>query len=256
MQMTSWATSIDCEFSPASPSTSASSRRRRVAARAESDERIFAPSSAASDSAAERSRSSSTPISLPSWPSAAHGVVPNSRALRERLPDPDQRPVLADRRRGEQRLGQPATAGEVHGDQVEEDADDPAELAAALLGLAAQREVGQEEAEQRRARSPRAPGSAAGSGDAGERAAPTRRPARAAAGRARTRPWRPGTSRPSGSSSRGRCRTRPSRQPRSAASVSNRSPRRRIPESTKRCRCTSRSVTVRVVIDRVPWSMR
>ena len=77
-----WATSIDCDRSPACPSRSASSRRRRLTARA--GRRVahaFAPSSATRLSAAERSFSSFTCTSSPSTPSACHGVWPVIRAL-------------------------------------------------------------------------------------------------------------------------------------------------------------------------------
>ena len=65
--------------SPAFPSASASSRRRSVAALADSEARIFAPSSARV-SAADRSRSSSMSGSSPRRPGAAHGVSPCKRA--------------------------------------------------------------------------------------------------------------------------------------------------------------------------------
>ena len=46
MATTSWATSMDSEFSPALPSASDRSRRRMLEARAPRDSRILAPSSA------------------------------------------------------------------------------------------------------------------------------------------------------------------------------------------------------------------
>ena len=92
-----WATSMDCERSPAWPSRSASSRRRRLTARAVSDSRTLAPSSATRLSAAARSRSSSTRISSPSAPSACHGVCPVIRALASasRIRHMDQPPPIS-----------------------------------------------------------------------------------------------------------------------------------------------------------------
>ena len=56
--ITSCATSMDSEFSPAFPSASERSLRRMLVARAASEERILAPSSATSARAEERSRNS------------------------------------------------------------------------------------------------------------------------------------------------------------------------------------------------------
>ena len=89
MATTSWATSMDSEFSPALPSASARSRRRMLEARAPRDSRILAPSSATRARAADRSRSSSMRSWVPSCPRASQGVSPRrratSRALRMRI---------------------------------------------------------------------------------------------------------------------------------------------------------------------------
>jgi len=75
MATTSWATSIDSEFSPALPSASAKSRRRMLEALAPRDSRILAPSSATRARAADRARSSSmrTRGPTPPRPSARGG---------------------------------------------------------------------------------------------------------------------------------------------------------------------------------------
>src|SRR6516225_2416160 len=110
----SCATNIDWDRSPACPSRSVSSLRRRLFARATSDSRTLAPSSATRLSAADRSRSSSIPISSPRVPNACQGVW------------------------------HPAATGQVHREQVEEGADRVAEVASALVRLLLDLQIGQE----------------------------------------------------------------------------------------------------------------
>ena len=139
------ATSMDWDLSPAWPSRSASSRRRRLTARAVSDSRTLAPSSATRLSAADRSRSSSTRTSSPSAPRACHGVWPVIRALASASRIRPSAQLGADLAGRHQRLGHAAAAGQVHRDQVEEHADRVPEVAAPLGRALPQLQVGQEE---------------------------------------------------------------------------------------------------------------
>ena len=71
--------------------------------------------------------------------------LPGDPGVGQRVPDPPERPALADLAGGHQRLGHAPAAGQVHRDQVEEGADRVPEVPAPLLHLLPQLEVGQEE---------------------------------------------------------------------------------------------------------------
>ena len=103
-------------------------------ARADSESRTLAPSSATRASAAARSRSSSMRSSSPSC-RAPTTASRRAAARSQGVADADHRPAVAELGRTLQRLGDAAATGEAHGDEVEERADDVPEVAAPLRGL-------------------------------------------------------------------------------------------------------------------------
>ena len=255
--MTSCATSIDCELSPASPSTSASSLRRSVAARADSEERIFAPSSRGQR---QRGRQVAQLVDADVPPESAERRPTASCRYSRAFASACRIRTIAQwspiGRRRHQRLGQAASAGQVHRDQVEEDADHVPEVAAPRRSASLRSaRSGRKNAERSREPARRPPGWPRAAATPIE---PHQRPSTTA--RAGTAPsasehlGRQVGARRCGPSGRGRCACRPSSQPRSAASslqpVAERAP---VDGPGRSCaEHRSSAVVVCVVIDRRP----
>ena len=118
-------------------------------------------------------------------PSADHGVCPRSRADAERVADAHHGPAVAELGRALQRLGHAAPAGEAHGDEVEERADDVPEVAPARRapGRARRGSAALPRGGRRR--------TLTSSGTAGDSGTPTTTARRPRAGAGRKKPGRP-----------------------------------------------------------------